>query len=321
MKRGLPAYEGKDRPGRALIVEGGGMRGAFVGGALSMMAKMHPASEFDLVVGVSAGSCSAAYYVADKEANAATITQTLNIWRHELTGRRLMSFWNFVRGRRFLDHDFLIDLFRLKYPMRTETFDEKGRTPLYVAVTNLDRGHAEFVRADSQNVYSLLRAATALPIATRGTVRFGGALCSDGGVLEPLPVQAVIDAGYRDLTVILTNPRKFRSEPVGRWVSRLAFRKHPLTARQLAGFHHVQYNRSYELVNNPPPGVRVRIIDPPRLLPAGMIDTAVELVNRAVDMGQEAARAHYAAFQRDHLPWPSRLKRLLQRWRARIALA
>ena len=319
--RRLPRFQRRDRPGRALIVEGGGMRGAFVGGALSMMATMHPAREFDLVVGVSAGSCSAAYYVADPDGNAAVTTQILNIWRHELTGHSLMSFWNFFRGQRFLNHDFLIDLFRLKYPMRREVLDEKGRTPLYVVLTNLDTMHAEFFRADSGNVYTLLKAATALPIATKGKVRFGGNLCSDGGVLDPLPVQATLDAGYTDLTVVLTNPRTFRSDPVSRLVSRLAFRKHPVAARQLAEYHHVQYNRSYDLVNNPPPGVHMRIIDPPRLLPAGMIETAAELVNRAVDLGQEAARAHYAAFQRDHLHWPGRIRRLLQRLRARIATA
>ena len=321
MKRGLPKYAGRTRPGRALIVEGGGMRGAFVGGVLSTMATVHPAREFDLVVGVSAGSCSAAYYVADPNGDAAVNTQILNIWRHELTGHNLMSVWNFLRGRRFLNHDFLIDLFRLKYPMEREILDRKDSTPLYIVVTNLDSMQAEFLRADAGNVYALMKAATALPLATKGTVRFGGHLCSDGGILDPLPVQAVLDAGYTDLTVVLTNPRNHLGLPVSRLVSRIAFWKHPRAAQLLADFHHVQHSRSYELVNNPPPGVQMRIIDPPGALPAGMLDTAAALVNRAVDLGQEAARAHYAALRQERLSWPGRVRRLLQRLRARIATA
>lgn len=298
------------------------MRGAFVGGVLSVMSETYPASNFDIVVGVSAGSCSAAYYVADVDGNSAGITQILNIWRHELVGGSLMSFWNFVRGRRFLNHDFLIDLFRRKYPMNTEVLDDRSRTPLYVVVTNLETVRPVYVRAEAGNVYALLKTATALPIATHGVVRFNGVQCTDGGVLEPLPVQAVLDAGYTDLTVILTNPRKFRmAEPISRWVSRLAFRRHPGAARKLVEVHQSQYNRSYELVNNPPPGVRVLIVDPPRLLPAGMIDTAAELVNGAVDMGQQAAHARFPGGRGSRPRTPGRFRRLWQRLRSRLATA
>ncbi|HNI27333.1 MAG TPA: patatin-like phospholipase family protein, partial [Leptospiraceae bacterium] len=55
----------KKKNSTALIVEGGGMRGAFAGGALSAMCKYYPSKNFDLMLGVSAGSCSLAYYATE----------------------------------------------------------------------------------------------------------------------------------------------------------------------------------------------------------------------------------------------------------------
>ncbi|MCX7998110.1 MAG: patatin-like phospholipase family protein [Leptospiraceae bacterium] len=57
----LPKAISKDQ--KVLIVEGGGMKGAFSGGVLACMCKLFPKENFDLVLGVSAGSCSLAYYV------------------------------------------------------------------------------------------------------------------------------------------------------------------------------------------------------------------------------------------------------------------
>ena len=55
----LPVARGKKR---ALLVEGGGMKGAFSGGALHALHSFRHSEEYDLILAISSGACSAAYY-------------------------------------------------------------------------------------------------------------------------------------------------------------------------------------------------------------------------------------------------------------------
>ena len=53
----LPRAKGKKR---ALLVEGGGMKGAFSGGALHALHTFRSSEQYDLILAVSSGACSAA---------------------------------------------------------------------------------------------------------------------------------------------------------------------------------------------------------------------------------------------------------------------
>ncbi len=310
----LPQFRGGRRKGRALIVEGGGMRGAFTGGALAAMAHEYPARNFDLVVGVSSGSCGAVYYVTEPPGDSMAIHRFLQVWRFELNGSKLMSYLNLLRGRQFLDQNYLIDeLFGKKYPVKRERLNQKGITPFYIVASNMKTLEAEYIKATSENLFTLLKAATSLPIATRGRRTLGRYEYTDGGVLDPLPVQAVIDAGYEDITVILTTPRYHVHRPIGALLSRIAYPRHKGVAQKLRHHMHVQHAKSYELVNNPPKGVRMRVIDPQHTLPARMLDTNILLLNHTVDMGMQAA---YDALSNVRKPqsWWQFLKRIWPRF-------
>ncbi len=290
------------------------MRGSFVGGVLAAMGRTYTVWNYDIVVAVSSGSCSAAYYVT--ETGEDNLAHILQIWRWELIGSKLISFLNPLRGKTFLDQEYLIDhLFGSKYPLLRERFDEPERPPLYVGVSNMHTLEPEYLRATGSNIFKLLKAATALPIATRGHHRLGESLYTDGGALDPLPVEAVLRAGYRDLTVILTNPQHSVSEPVAGWLSRLAYPRHRTLAQLLNRRQHVMANRAYDLVRNPPEGVKMRVIAPDKPLPASLVNTNERRLNHSVDLGLAAG---YAAFAREArtrrnraIEWLSALKRRL----------
>ena len=273
------------------------MRGAFVGGVLASMIRHLPVSHFDLAVGVSSGSCSLSYYVTEPTGNPYAGTQFLNVWRHELTGSQLINYLNPLRGKTFLNQEYLIDeLFGRKYRLKSERLNGDDVPPFYVVVTNLKTLAPEYIRATAENVLHLLKAATSLPIATRGKRKMGDSIYTDGGIIDPLPVQAVLDAGYRDLTVILTNPRDFRVPSFGRLTSLLAFPGNRGIRRTMRTVYHAQYNSSYDLINDPPEGIDIRIVAPDRMLPAQLIDTDVGLLNDTVDLGISAG--HYAFIQK-----------------------
>ncbi len=271
------------------------MRGAFVGGALAAMIRWYPARHYDLVVAVSSGAASAAYYVTEKEYSEERVNILLNVWRHEISGGRLISLKNLLRGKSYLDQAYLVDeLFGNKYRILREHLDDADTTPLYVTLSNLQSLRPDFVRATSRNLLSLLKAGMSLPLATRGRFRLDGELYTDGGVLAPMPLEEVIAAGYSDVTVVLTNPRVYRQKSMGRLVGHLCYLEYPAMAGLLAKRMPEAANRGYDLAVSPPAGVKVRIVDPPETLPAGMLDTDSRLLNETVDMGFDTAYNLYS---------------------------
>jgi predicted patatin/cPLA2 family phospholipase len=100
----------KARPNqKVLLVEGGGMKGSFAGGVLTSFNLNYPAQNFDLIVAVSSGACSAAYYASTPEPQPIQSEELLNIWRFELAGSKLISIFNPFKGKTLLDQNYLVD--------------------------------------------------------------------------------------------------------------------------------------------------------------------------------------------------------------------
>ncbi|MCB1137955.1 MAG: patatin family protein [Leptospiraceae bacterium] len=297
----------RKRRGRALIVEGGGMRGAFAGGVLAAMNRWQPSRGFDIVVGVSAGSCSAAYYVTEDPNDLESTLRNLNVWRYELSTGQFLSTRRLIGKKTVMDQSYLVDhLFGSQYPLKRERLNRKRTTPLYVVVSNLRTGEPEYIRATADNALPLLKAATALPIATKGRSELGDQLYTDGAVTDPIPIEAVIQAGYRDITVVLNHPRSYISGRTGRLLSFLSFPYNRTMARFVHREHHLKYNRAKELINHPPRGVRVRIVDPPMSLPMKIVTTNEQILNQVVDLGMEAGRKAFEMAREE--------KRRFRRW-------
>lgn len=293
--------EAPGRKSRALIVVGGGMRGSFAGGVLASMSRIYPASNFDIVVGVSAGSCSAAYYVASTPAER-LVEFCLDVWRYELTGSKFISYWNVLKGKTILNQEYLIDyLFGKKYPIPKGRMDEPDVTPCYVTVTNLHTFLPEYVRATSSNLLSLLKAATSLPIATRGRKRLGEHEYTDGAVLDPMPIEAVMEAGYKDITVVLNHPRSHRSDPVGKMLSWLSFPGNKTIRQMISREHHIRFNRAFDLINHPPTGFKVNIVDPDKPVAAGLVTRDMGRLNRTVDHGIETGLRYFSELQKSRV--------------------
>ncbi|TGM56596.1 patatin-like phospholipase family protein [Leptospira adleri] len=273
---------------RALLVEGGGMKGAFAGGALHSLHTILSPKYFDLVVAVSSGACSAAYYVTMPKPEPEKSLKTLAIWYFELAGRKLISPFHPFRGKTFLDQEYLVDdLFGEKYPLPAENFEKFGLPEFRIAVSNLHTRSIEYVRATSANIFDLLKAATSLPIATRGRHRVDGTLYSDAAVLNPLPLEDLIEAGYKDITVVLNSPVEKVSPPFGFFTSFLSFPKDWKMARLMSRWHHHHFNVAREVAQKPPKGVQIHMISPKNQLPVTLVTTNGSKLKETVDLGMK----------------------------------
>lgn len=272
---------------KVLIVEGGGMKGSFSGGVLSVMAKHFPVWNYDLVVAVSSGSCSATYYATALQESDSHIKNILEIWRNELDGRKLINRLKFFLGKPMLDQNYLIDfLMKEKYPFPLRNLSLPKLPPFHVVVSNIKKLKPEYIRATESNIFSLLRAATSLPIATKGRHKLGDNLYTDGAVLDPLPVRATLEAGYKDITVILNNPLPQETKTYSQFLSRLSFPFYGKLANILTRDNYYKYTQAKELIIHPPIGVRIRSIYPSFPV-IGLVTTQKGKLYRAINHGIE----------------------------------
>ncbi|TGK62712.1 hydrolase [Leptospira wolffii] len=276
---------------RALLVEGGGMKGAFAGGVLHSLNCTLPAQNFDLILAVSSGACCAAYYATTPNPEPVAGDHTLSIWKYELAGKKLISVLNPIFGRTFLDQKYLIDyLFRKKYRIVTENLGKKGLPELRIAVSNLRSRSIEYRKATKENLFDLLKAATSLPIATKGKYKIDGEYLSDAAILNPLPLEDLIEAGYKDITVVLNSPIEHLSPPLTSVSRFLSFPLDRKLSKIMKISHHTNYNAGRAIASNPPKGVRIYTIGPETKLPVGLITTKESRLIETVELGKEIGR-------------------------------
>ncbi len=284
----LPIASGRKR---VLLVEGGGMKGAFAGGVLFGLAEKYSASEFDLVVGVSSGACSAAYYVTFVKSQMKLAENALAVWYRDLSGKKLISLLNPFRGKTFLDQEYLVDyIFRDKVRLPAENFGKKNHPEFRIAVSNLKTHGIEYVKATKDNIFDLLKAATSLPVATRGKQWLAGRLYSDAAILNPLPIQDLIEAGYKEIIVVMNSPLHHVSKPLGWWISHLAFPKRRKIRKMMRKLHHFHFNLSRTVAQKPPEGVKIITIAPSVYLPVSLVTTTKEKLFEAVSLGIEQGK-------------------------------
>lgn len=273
------------------------MKGAFAGGALHALHTYRSSQHYDLILAISSGACSAAYYATTPEKESAALEHNIRIWRQDLTGWKMISPLNPLIGRSFLDQGYLIDyLFTHKYPINRDWLADKRSTPFYIAVTSMKRHSVEFLKATPDNLNDLLKAATSLPVATHGQHPMNGEQYSDAAILNPLPVEELIRAGYTDITVVLNSPLKSFSPPVPRWLAALAFPGH-IMGDLMHRNHHIGYNRGRKIIADPPAGIKFHLAAPDQDLAVGLTGTSTADLNAAVDQGYLKGLQAFEGFQ------------------------
>lgn len=239
----------------ALVVQGGGMRGAYAAGALVGLVR-NGAFSFDAVWATSSGAASAAYAVAGQE-------EGLAIWQDHLHGRRFISVPRFLGGGDLIDLDYLVaGVFAGRVPLDLGAL-RRAKVPLHVPATDVLDGAAQYFELRrSRHPLQVLRAAMAMPGVVRAPVEIEGRGYVDGGLVDPLPTVAALEAGARRMTVVLTRPLDHAPQPTGRFGRYLVHRDYPGLKRLMEERTGI-YRRALALVHRPPRGLKVRVVAPP----------------------------------------------------------
>ncbi|GJM32674.1 MAG: phospholipase [Saprospiraceae bacterium] len=160
-----------------LALSGGGARGIAHIGVIKALQEndIHP----DIITGASAGSIVGALLADGK-----SVDEMLSFVRDS----SIMKIWKLVLPNRGITSlQYLKD--RLKLYIGEDTF-ESLKTPLYIAVTNLNSGKCEMIH--SGKLIDIIMASSSIPLVFQ-PVEIDGQSYVDGGVLDNLPVGPLLD--------------------------------------------------------------------------------------------------------------------------------
>jgi len=287
----------KKNPGThksALVAEGGGMRGVFSAGVLDVFfeEKFDP---FSIYIGVSAGACNLSSHLAGQYG------RNRRLYTDQMTRDEFISIRKFLAGGHMMDLDWLWDIMAKEEPLDTRgaasNLSRKKKKFIIVA-TSADTGEPLYLSPVRENMLDFLKASSSVPLLYRGFIEIDSVKATDGGVSDPIPVARAFEMGASRIAVIRTRPSGYVKKPgVETFISSRLLRRHPklsLAIRKQAEI----YGRSVEFIADPPQGVGVIEISPPRRLLSGRTTKDRTLLMADYDTGREAGRNAIMAWRK-----------------------
>jgi predicted patatin/cPLA2 family phospholipase len=271
---------------RALVLEGGGMRGTFTAGVLEAFSEEFGSGDsgFDLVVGCSAGACNAASYLAGQP------NRNRRVYLEFLDGKKLVRWSRLLTGGNVMDIDYLIDEVTVRLcPLDVEGI-RQNPVPLFIGAMDVETGETRYLESHKDDLVTALRATCALPSFYRRPVFYQGNCYVDGGVADPVPIRKAIDLGAKEVVVILTSSVEARAQKRWHFPGVHALLSAGPSVRKALENRHLRYREAADLMAAPPPGVRVRIVRPSRRLGVGRATRDRVKLERACDLGYEDGR-------------------------------
>lgn len=251
----------------ALVVEGGGLRGAFPVGVLQVLLARFGADAFDGIFAVSSGVFASTFFLAGQGAEMEAI------WRDRVCGNQLVDHRNWLTREPVLRLDYLIDLF--KGPARLDLDRVMSSRPyLEYVLSDYDTRTPVYVDAKRPDIFDLMRASSALPRVYPLPVTIGGRHFYDGGQTDPIPVQRAIEFGASHIVVVRTRPAGYVKKPAMPWSART-----PLQNR---------YNETVKLIAHPPAGRAIVSFNPVKMF-VGRLTRDRQRITAAIDHGKAVA--------------------------------
>lgn len=188
-----------------LVLEGGGMRGAYTSGVLEVF--LENGIEFPTVYGISAGACNALSYLSKQK------HRNFDMFYRYLADERYISVASLGKTGSLFGYDFIFgELFHNLLPFDYQAFFASP-VRFRVGATDLATGQAVFFDKDSMDeMLTPVRASSSLPFVST-IVSWDGKALLDGGCAMPIPIeQSIFDGNPRNV-VVLTRDISYRKRP------------------------------------------------------------------------------------------------------------
>ena len=226
----------------ALVMEGGGMRGAYTAGALTWL--IDNGIDFSSSYGISSGAfylCGYLMHNRDFLYDCST---------NGVTDKRYLFLPGLLRSGKVVDYDFLFNQILVKEkhmdlsPLKD--LDREGFIGLY----DLTIGKTIYVSTRDIDV-DLLKAAASLPILGK-LVKYGYKEYFDGGITKMIPIEKAVEDGCEKFLIITTKPENYVRKPAKKPIIQLMKVMYPQCPQISKDYavRHINYNRQIELIKS-----------------------------------------------------------------------
>lgn len=224
---------------------GGGLRGIYAAGVLDRC--MEQGVQFNLGIGVSAGSANLASYAAGQT------RRNLQFYTEYAMRKEYMGLGNFLLHKSFIDLDYVYGTLSnsdgespLNYPAIVNNPME-----LLVVATEAKTGNGKyFSKSDiSQDAYDIFKASSAIPFVCKPYC-IKGIPYYDGALFDPVPIEKAFASGCEKVVLILTLPKDtVRTPKKDKMLANRIQEKYPLAAEKLRQ-RAARYNAGVTLANH-----------------------------------------------------------------------
>lgn len=265
---------------------GGGLRGIYAVGVLDYC--MECGIQFDLGIGVSAGSANLASYIAGQKGH------NYKFYTEYAFRRQYMGIGNFIFKHSFIDMDYVYGTLSnadgenpFDYPALRDNSME-----FYVVATDARTGQTKYfdkgdIRQDDYNVF---KASSSIPFICK-PYKVKGVPYYDGALGDPVPVEKAFQLGCDKVVVILSNPEQELLTPKkDEILASFIRKKYPASAEKLCQ-RAVRYNESVALAQEYAKQGKVLIVAPDDTCGIDTLKKDKESLHRLYEKGYgDAAR-------------------------------
>ncbi len=193
-----------------LVLEGGGVRGAYTAGCLAWLHDNN--IHFDYSAGISSGAVYLSCFLMGQPQIAKNMS-TKYACDPNMTGVGAM-----IHCGHYVDYEMIFE----KYLRGVEHMSCQplidANPDMEVGAYDLDLGKTVWFRPkDMDPELVLLRATCALPVAAE-TVEYKGRKLLDGGITKMIPIERAVEQGCTKVMVITTKPADFVRKPASKFI-------------------------------------------------------------------------------------------------------
>lgn len=223
----------------ALVLEGGGMLGAYLSGVLDVM--LDNGLKFGGYAGTSAGATHLCNYLSEQRDRNRRVDVIHS------ASKRYMGWGNLIRTGEFFEVDYCYR--QIPYvidPFDFEKFRENAaQSDFYATATNLETGEGAYLltrELDTPEGMDRIRASASLPLLSH-IVEVDGMKLVDGGTADSIPFEIMAKKGFEKQVVIVTRPEGYVKGPNSLIpLFRLIYRKYPKFV-EASKNRHIRYNQ------------------------------------------------------------------------------
>lgn len=274
---------------------GGGLRGVYATGVFDYCLDEH--IQFDLGIGVSAGSANISSYIAGQK------KRNYMFYTEYPFRKEYMSLRNFLLKKSYLDLNYVYGTLSNadgENPLDYQRFISSPTEYLAVA-TNAETGEARyFDKSDfHQDDYSVLMASSAIPFVCH-PYAVDGTLYYDGALSDTVPIEKAFACGCNKVVLILTKPKEvLRTSGKDNLFANRIQKKYPQSARRLRS-RAEQYNQGVALAKEYEASGKVLIIAPDDTCGVDTLTKKRDALQKLYEKGYRDARAIHAFLDKEY---------------------